>query len=490
VLYILALGLLACAATLVLTPFIRDWAKRANFVDQPDARKTHQRAIPRVGGIAIFAAYLLATGIGFLWAPTLWMSLGRTSGSLTAIFIGSIIIFFTGLGDDRWNFTPRQKLAGQILASLVVFGVGVRIHLGLPGVWELIASFLVTMAWLLICINAFNLIDGLDGLAAGVALFAALTMVVASLIYGNMQLLLLVVPLVGALFGFLRYNFNPASIFLGDCGSLLIGFMMGCFAIEWSHKSVTLLGLTAPLMAVSIPLLDTGLSIVRRFLRHQPIFGADRGHIHHRLLDRGFSHRQVVLVLYAVCGVFAVLSLLLNTIHQNYGGVVVIMFCAAAWIGVQHLGYVEFGMLRQLVMKGTLRRIIDSQTRLAHLENRLRACQNIQECWKALCEARKDFGFVGVRASFFGKLETDRDEGDITVMQMRIPLTGGNYVNFYCRLDEQHDQIVLNAFLRTIVTGLNEKLDAWVPASEPVPARPAGVETGQRPRAMAAGSGR
>src|SRR3954464_14437999 len=130
----------------------------------------------------------------------------------------------------------------------------------------------------------------------------------AALLQDNTELAMATAPLVGAPSLFLRYNFNPASIFLGDCGSLTIGFLLGCFAALWSQKSATLLGMTAPLMALAVPLLDTGASVVRRFIRHQPIFSADRNHLHHRLLDRGFSPRKVALVMYGVCGVAAAFS--------------------------------------------------------------------------------------------------------------------------------------------------------------------------------------
>src|SRR5207245_2267878 len=160
-------------------------------------------------------------------------------------------------------------------------------------------------------------------------------------------------PLAGALLGFLRYNFSPASIFLGDCGSLFIGFILGCYAVIWSQKSATLLGMTAPLMALAIPLLDTGLAILRRFLRGQPILAGDRGHIHHRLLDRGLSPRTVALLLYGVCSIAALFSIL--ALRDRYTGIVIVVFCGMAWIGIQHLGYTEFGAARQLLAQRTFR---------------------------------------------------------------------------------------------------------------------------------------
>src|SRR6185436_13025698 len=140
----------------------------------------------------------------------------------------------------------------------------------------------LTILWLLVCTNAFNLIDGMDGLATGAGLFATLTILLAGMLEGNHALVLAAVPLGGALLGFLRYNFNPASAFLGDSGSLLLGFLLGCFGVIWSFKTATVFGMIAPLMAMSVPILDATLAVARRFLRGRPIFGADRGHVHHR----------------------------------------------------------------------------------------------------------------------------------------------------------------------------------------------------------------
>ena len=153
-------------------------------------------------------------------------------------------------------------------------------------------SLPLTLLWLVGCANAFNLIDGIDGLATGAGLFATVTILIGALLSNNVPLALATVPLAGALLGFLRYNFNPASIFLGDSGSLTIGFLLGCYGVLWSQKGATMLGMTAPLMALAVPLLDTGLAVARRFLRHQPIMSGDAAHIHHRLLARGLTPKD------------------------------------------------------------------------------------------------------------------------------------------------------------------------------------------------------
>src|SRR5581483_11066131 len=158
----------------------------------------------------------------------------------------------------------------------------------------------LTVVWLLGCTTAITLIDGVDGLAAGGGQFATITTTAIALVQHNPQLAFATVPLAGALLAFLRYNFSRATVFLGDCGSLLIGFLLGCYGTVWSYKSATLVGMTAPLIVLAIPLLDTTLAVGRRLLLGKPVFGADRGHIHHRLLDRGLTPRGVAIALYMV----------------------------------------------------------------------------------------------------------------------------------------------------------------------------------------------
>jgi UDP-GlcNAc:undecaprenyl-phosphate GlcNAc-1-phosphate transferase len=161
---------------------------------------------------------------------------------------------------------------------------------------------------------------------------------------------LAVVPVVGALLGFLRYNFNPASIFLGDCGSLTLGFLLGCYGTVWSEKSTTLLGLTAPLLVLAVPLLDVGLAILRRFISGQPIFAADRAHIHHKLLSKGLTPRRLVLVIYGICGMCATASLLLTVSQNRNRDFVIVLVCLASWLGIQHLGYNEFSAAGRAVV--------------------------------------------------------------------------------------------------------------------------------------------
>ncbi len=245
-----------------------------------------------------------------------------------------------GALDDLFDLGPWQKLAGQFLAASWLFYSGLRIESVAGNYFGEMPwlTFPLTVCWLLACTNAFNLIDGLDGLASGVGFFATVTMLLAALLQGNVEMQILTVPLAAALLAFLRYNFNPASIFLGDSGAMLIGFSLGTYGIIWSQKSATLIGFAAPVVALAFPIAETLISIVRRFLRGHPVFEADSGHIHHLLLERGFGPRQVAAMIYGVAAVSAGVSLVLAQPAIRDRGVILIAFCLLAWFAFQKLG--------------------------------------------------------------------------------------------------------------------------------------------------------
>ena len=370
---LLWLGFRAFILSLVLTPICRDVFRSYGVVDQPDAtRKVHRYPIPRVGGLAIAISYLVAY---VLVRPEEGSPLAQQLSLVWRLLPGAALAFGIGLLDDLFNLRAWIKLIGQLAAAGLACVGGVRI-LSIGGAstdaWWNVP---LTILWLLACMNAFNLVDGLDGLAAGVGLFATLTVFTAAMMQHNMVLAVATFPLAGALLAFLCYNFNPATIFLGDSGSLLIGFLLGCYAAIWSNKSATLLGMTAPLMALSIPLLDVALAIVRRFLRHQPIFTADRGHIHHRLLDRGFTPRRVVLVLYGLCGLAAAFSLLQGVMH-SFSGALLLLFGVFVLLGIQYLGYAEFDLAGRLLFSGEFQRSVSAQLDLRKFRVALAAARN------------------------------------------------------------------------------------------------------------------
>jgi len=275
---------------LVLTPILRDIFRAYNVVDRPGFRKIHAYPIPRLGGISLAMAYsigLAALGLNHL----IWQLLP-----------GTAVIFLIGILDDFFNLPAGYKFLGQIAAGCLAFWSGLRIPS--PG----IMSFPLTVFWLVLCANAFNLIDGLDGLCAGLGCTGALALFAMAWIRQDAGLEGATLPLAGALLGFLCYNLRRATMFLGDSGALLIGFILGGCGVMWTGQTGMQVVMVAPLLALSVPLADVFLSVLRRLASHRPIFSADRAHIHHRLLDRGLYPTRVVFVLYAwgMCGgVFA-----------------------------------------------------------------------------------------------------------------------------------------------------------------------------------------
>ena len=429
---LLILGISSFLFALILTPLCRNLFRRWGLMDHPDhKRKLHPRPVPNMGGIPIVIAYLASFGILVFYKPE--VSWGTINLPLTLRLVPALaLVFFAGVLDDRFRLQPVQKILAQILAGGYAYWAGVRIT-GVTG--QPVPDWLsapVTIAWLIICSNAFNLIDGVDGLATGVGLFATATMLIAALLQHNILLAVATVPLVGALLGFLRYNFNPATIFLGDSGSLFIGFLLGCFGVIWSQKSATILGMTAPLMALSIPLVDLCLSIVRRFLRRQPILRGDREHIHHRLLKRGLSTRRAVLLLYGLCGVAAVLALFQSMAANHYATGVILVFCGIAWIGIQNLGYAEFAQARRLILAGGFRESLNSSLVLRAFDESLGEAKTREERWAVLQEALRKFGLAEVHWQSDGKMhrealwKVNSDAG----WSLRIPLGGGDYINF------------------------------------------------------------
>ena len=427
---IIFLSVVSFCACLLLTPLVRRWSERNGLYDRPNSgRKRHPSPRPRTGGVAIVLSYVAAVGV-FLVLPL------NATGSVNVPFaIGlvpaAVVVFTIGLLDDLIVLPVWVKLLGQVIASLLAYAGGVQVA-GVGGYaaaeW---ATLPITVVWLVACTNAFNLIDGLDGLATGVGLFAAFTMLAAALLHNNAALALATAPLVGALLAFLRYNFNPASIFLGDSGSLTVGFLLGCFGALWSQKSATLLGMTAPLMALSVPLVDTGISVVRRFVRRQPIFTADRNHLHHRLLDRGLTVRQVALMMYGVCGLAAAFALLVTLPHNRFDGLLLVAFCGAAYVGVQLVGYSEIDTARHLIRSGTFRHIVNARLIVDTFERNLAAATRPEQYWSLLREVGEELGCGHVRLSLAGRVFDDRTHPDSPFhCTFRVPLEDDGYVNF------------------------------------------------------------
>ena len=455
--WIAIFGVVGLIISLVITPVVREFMLYTGVLDQPDKiRRFHDHPTPRLGGVAVFLSYAaVLADLRFFSSSTegSWLKDAPVSW-LTIIAV--VLIFATGLIDDLFGLKPWQKLAGQLAGAVIAFFSGVQIHSVQARSLDMWWSLPLTVVWLLICTNAFNLIDGLDGLATGIGLLAASTMTIAALLHGNMALVLLTVPLCGVLLGFLRYNFNPASIFLGDSGSLTLGFLLGCFGVLWSHKSATLLAMTAPLMALAVPLLDVGVAIVRRFIRRQPIFTGDRGHMHHRLLALGLTPRRAVLLVYCGCAVAAALALLTTAATSGQlAGLVTFLFCVGACLAVRNLRFAEFDAAGKLLLEGRFRNVIDAEMRLRHLRDKLAQAITLQDWWEVVCAGRAEFGLAAVRLYFTGRTLDDGSTTVGTCWQIRVPLEEGQYLNFYSKFNSDTNTKPLREFVATVESSLH-----------------------------------
>lgn len=299
--------LLAASVTYCLTFAVASLAHRCGALDQPQKRKVHEAPVPTWGGLGLFAGMLVAV---LVVSPLGHAQLGMLAGGL--------LLVVTGLIDDRYDMPAVVKLAAQVAAAVTVLAFGVRI-LGytdpLTGEYRQLAlwhSWLFTVLWIVCITNTINLIDGLDGLASGVSCLAAGTLSVLALQQGHLAVAILAAAVSGACLGFLRHNFNPARIFMGDTGSQMLGFLLATIAVAGTVKKPAVAAIVVPVLVLGVPVVDTLMAVIRRSWRRESIFRADKEHLHHRLLNLGLSQRQVVLVLYAATSVLCVVALVLS----------------------------------------------------------------------------------------------------------------------------------------------------------------------------------
>ena len=298
-------ALLGCVIT---TPTARRIAVRAGAIDVPSRRRVNTHPIPRMGGISIFlglaaAAVVQWLGTTYLGWPVVLVSSPKLSVTYHGIVASMVAIFIVGLVDDVKSLKPLPKLIGQILAATIAAASGLLIGnivnpFGGPEIALGPLAYPVTIIYLVAFANIVNLIDGLDGLAAGIACISSFTMFILSMLSGRADAATFALALCGSTLGFLRYNFSPACIFMGDSGSLLLGFSLGCISLLSVTRVAGITTLLLPLVLAGIPIIDTFSAIVRRKRAHVSVGQADRGHIHHRLIAEGFDQRQAVVLIY------------------------------------------------------------------------------------------------------------------------------------------------------------------------------------------------
>lgn len=305
----------AGAVTLVVTPLAGRLGIALGIVSRPGGRNVHEGLVPRIGGIGLFAGVMSAIAVQLLgeqyvgWTRVL-LGNGGNRVNVAGLLAGLTLMFLIGLADDMWNLRPAAKFTGQVAAAIVMVLSGLRIEfVGDPfggGIILLgLLALPVTVAYLVGFANVINLIDGLDGLAAGVSAIAASSLLVLAVQSNQLGAAAYAAALIGSCLGFLRYNSNPASVFMGDSGSMFLGFSLATVSLLGVMKTTAAIALAVPLLIIGVPIFDTASAIVRRLRHNRPVHEADSGHIHHRLLGRGFDQRQTVLIIYLWSGALA-----------------------------------------------------------------------------------------------------------------------------------------------------------------------------------------
>lgn len=336
--YILAF-LVAMAMSLIVTPPVIKFALKTGAVDLPNERKVHKVPIPRIGGLGIYIAFMVALSFSIFVSNLDGASLHEIAG----LALSGTLIVVLGLIDDYKNLPAKVKLLGQIFAAAVlVLGFDVRIDFITDPLGDYIylewIAIPATIFWLVGLTNTINLIDGLDGLAAGVAAIASITILLVAMKQNFFLVTILTAALAGAASGFLFYNTNPAKIFMGDTGSMFLGFMLAGISVIGTVKSTATIALIVPILALGLPILDTTFAILRRYFGGKPIFQPDKGHLHHRLLKLGFTQRQAVLLMYIISAMLGLSAVALTEVSSQIAVVLLLMIGVAIAYGAKKLG--------------------------------------------------------------------------------------------------------------------------------------------------------
>lgn len=331
--YIVAFTI-ALAVAYFATPQVMDLAIKVGALDAPDERKVHKGMIPRMGGLAIYAGFVLAV-----------LASMYISREIMGLLVGGTVILIVGIIDDLKPLPAKVKLLGQIAAASVLVMFDIRIEwLTNPFGDMLYVDYLaipLTILWVVSLTNTVNLIDGLDGLAAGVSTIAAVTILLVALQNHFWTVAILTAALAGSAFGFLQHNFNPAKIFMGDTGSMFLGYMLAAISILGAVKSAATIALIVPIVALGLPILDTAFAIIRRYMSGRPIFKPDKGHLHHRLLEMGLTQKQTVLLMYVMSGCLGLSAIALTEVNYSFGILIIIALLSIACIGARKIGVLK-----------------------------------------------------------------------------------------------------------------------------------------------------
>lgn len=463
---ILSIFFISLTLALIFGPFVKHFAFSRNLMDRPSSRKVHAEPVPRVGGIILYLACLIPFVIGIAVTPA--VATDRfPMHSVYWMLSGATLVFLLGLVDDVHGLRPGIKFVFQGVAAFLAYHGGIYFEfVELPwgpsfslGVF----SMPFTIFWFLLVINAINLIDGLDGLAAGVSLFVALVLLTMSLLGGKYLVSLGLAALAGACLGFLRYNFNPASIFMGDSGSYFLGFMLASLSVLGSMKSQATVAIIIPIVALGVPLMDTLLAPIRRFIIGQDLFQPDKRHIHHQLLRKGLTHRKAVLWMYGATIFLGIFALLIVNTRDERAGFILIILAALVIVGIRKLGYLEYFAVDKMI--GYFRDVTDEmgikRDRRTFLNRQIeiKQAKTTDELWDRVIEALEQLRIDDARMHFNGlsekldangpytwkarEISVEPSECEYCVLSLDLPLlnNGKSYGVLHLRKDLVRDPI-------------------------------------------------
>ena len=389
-------------------------ARHLRIMDAPGARKVHAVATPRTGGIAIIVAMLAMVVPVLTLDNTIGHSLRQNQEQVIALLAGGFLMFLVGLVDDVRGLRARTKLAAQLVLAAGVCALGVRVEeITLPGGYEIALGWLacpLTVLWIAGVTNAINLIDGLDGLAAGIAAIACAVLAVLAIVTAQPVMAVLMLALLGSLCGFLLFNFNPARIFMGDCGSLFLGFMLSGASVLCTMKTATAVGLALPMLVMGVPIFDMLFSMLRRLLERRSPFAPDRGHIHHRLLDMGLSHSRTVVTLYCVTASIAAIGMVVMALRNVmtpivFGVLTVLLISVFRVAGAVRLRESLAALRRNLAIA---REASEEKRCFEESQLRLREATSFESWWETVCSTADRLAFALLTLTVTDKDGTQR----------------------------------------------------------------------------------
>jgi len=457
-----------------VTPVVGWLARLLNIVDQPGTRRIHRRPIPRMGGVAIVVAFVAGALPVLLLDSRIGEALRQVREQVVWLMAAGSLIAAVGLVDDARSVRAGLRFLIHVLAASAVWQSGIRIEsisaAGLGPVKLGLLSWPLTVLWIVGMTNAVNLIDGLDGLAAGIGAVTALVIALFSIWTDQLVTAVLMLALLGSLCGFLVFNFNPARIFMGDCGSTFLGFFLASTGVLAANGAGNIVGVALPALALGVPIFDTLFSMLRRFLERRSLFAADRNHLHHRLLKHGLAHRSVVLVIHGTTAVAAGLGMIMMITR---GALTIIVFATVCVLLVMVFHLAGSVRLRESVQKlrENLRLASENKKQQKVFEDaqlRIREAETFDAWWGAVCSAAKDMGVSRVSLKIVNHDGTSkfmvwereggvdpertvcttvpiRQRSDLPALQAQVdvPVNGslesaGLRMNFFSRLIDEH----------------------------------------------------